>query len=47
MWTEILKISLMADFSATCFASDQPIFPHYSGTEAWIEAPQAPEYRAR
>ena len=40
---ETLKISLMADFSANWSASD-----HYnSGTEARIEAPQAPEDRAR
>ena len=37
----------MADFSATFSAIDQPIFPYYSGREAWIEAPQAPEERAR
>ena len=41
---ETLKISLMAHFSATWSSSDQPISP---GTEAWIEAPQAPEDRAR
>ena len=34
----------MADFNATWSASDQPVF---SGTEARIEAPQAPEDRAR
>ena len=37
----------MADFSANWSASDQPIFPYNSGTEARIEAPQAPEDRAR
>ena len=36
----------MADFSATWSASDRPIFPYNSGTEARIEAPQAPEVRA-
>ena len=44
---ETLKISLMAHFSATWSASDQPISPYNSGTEARIEAPQAPEDRAR
>ena len=42
-----LKISLMADFSANWSARDRPVFPYNSGTEAWIEAPQAPEDRAR
>ena len=38
--------SLTADFSAIWSASERPIFPYNSGTEARIEAPQAPE-RAR
>ena len=42
-----IKISLMADFSANWFASDRPVFPYNSGTEVRIEAPQAPEDRAR
>ena len=29
----------MADFSATWSASDRPVFPYNSETEAWIEAP--------
>ena len=33
----------MADFSATLSASDWPIFPYNSVTEAQIEALQAPE----
>ena len=33
----------MADFSANWSASDRPVFPYNSGTEA----PQAPEDRAR
>ena len=37
----------MADFSVTWSASDQPVFPYNSGTEARIEAPQALEDRAR
>ena len=37
----------MADFSANWSASDQPVSPYNSGTEARIEAPQAPEDRAR
>ena len=37
----------MAHFSATWSASDQPVSPYNSGTEAWIEVPQAPEDRAR
>ena len=37
----------MADFSDTWSASDQPISPYNSGTEARIEAPQAPEDRAK
>ena len=37
----------MADFSATWSASDRPIFPYNPGTEALIEAPQAPKDRAR
>ena len=44
---ETLKISLVVDFSANWSASDRPVFPYYSGTEARIEAPQAPEDRAR
>ena len=35
----------MAHFSATCSASDRPVSPYNSGTEARIEAPQAPEDR--
>ena len=37
----------MAHFSATWSASDRPVSPYNSGTEARIEAPQAPEDRAR
>ena len=38
----------MADFSANWSASDRPVFPYNnSGTEARIEAPQAPKDRAR
>ena len=37
----------MADFSATWSASDQLISPYNLGTEAWIEAPQAPEDRRK
>ena len=37
----------MADFSATWSASDRPISPYNSGTGARIEAPQAPEDKAR
>ena len=37
----------MADFSATWSASDQSVSPYNSGTEVLIEAPQAPEDRAR
>ena len=37
----------MADFSVTWSASDRPVFPYNSGTEAQIEAPQAPEDRVR
>ena len=33
----------MSDFSATLSASDRHVFPYNSGTEAQIEAPQAPE----
>ena len=44
---ETLKISLVAIFSATGSTSDRPVFPYYSGIEAWIEAPQAPEGRAK
>ena len=42
-----LKFKLMADFFVTCSASDRPVFPYNSGTEAQIEAPQAPEDRVR
>ena len=44
---ETLKISFMAQSSATWSASDRPVSPYNSGTEARIEAPQAPEDRAR
>ena len=37
----------MADFSANLSASDWPVSTYNSGTEARIEAPQAPEDRAR
>ena len=37
----------MADFSANWSASDRSFSPYNSGTEARIEAPQAPEDRAR
>ena len=37
----------MADFSATWSASDRAVFPYNSRTKARIEAPQAPEDRAR
>ena len=37
----------MADFSDNWSARDQPVSPYNLGTEAWIEAPQAPEDRAR
>ena len=37
----------MVDFYATWSASDRPVFPYNSGTEAQIEAPQAPKDRAR
>ena len=37
----------MVDFSATWSASDRPFFPYNSGTEAQIEAPQAPKDRAK
>ena len=40
---ETLKICLMAHFSATWSASDRPVSPYNSGSEAWIEALQAPE----
>ena len=40
---ETLKISLMANWSA----SDRSVFTYNSETEARIEAPQAPEDRAR
>ena len=33
----------MADFSANWSASDWPVSPYNLGTEAQIEAPQAPE----
>ena len=36
---ETLQISLLADFSANWSASDRPVFPYNSGTEARIEAP--------
>ena len=42
-----IKISLMADFSATWSAIDRPVFPYNSGKEAWIEAQQAPVDRAK
>ena len=41
------KISLVSIFSATWSASDRPVSPSYSGTEAWIEVPQAPEGRVK
>ena len=45
---ETLKKSLMANFSANIFsASDQPLFPYHSGTEAGIEVPPALEDRGR
>ena len=44
---ETLKIFLMSHFSATWSARDRPISPYNSGTEARIEAPKAPENRAR
>ena len=44
---ETLKISLMAHFSANWSASDRPVSPYNSGTEAWIEVPQAQEDRAK
>ena len=37
----------MADFSANWYASDRPISPYNLGTEVQIEAPKAPEDRAR
>ena len=37
----------MAHFSATWSARDRPFSPYNSGTEARIEAQQAPEDRAR
>ena len=37
----------MAHFSATWSASDRPVSPYNSGTEALIEAPQAAEDRAK
>ena len=37
----------MADFSANWSASDRPVFPYNSGTEAWIAALQAPKDRVR
>ena len=43
---ETLKIRLMAHFSATWSASNRPISPYNSGTEAQIEVPQAPGDRA-
>ena len=46
-WTETLEISLMADFSANWSASDWPVSSYNLGTEVQIEAPQAPEDRAR
>ena len=36
----------MADFSANMSARDRPVSPYNSGTEAWIDVPQAPEDRA-
>ena len=47
MWTETLKIGLMAIFSATWSASDWPVSPYIFVTEAQIEAQQAPEDRAK
>ena len=44
---ETLKIILMADFSANWSASDRTVFPYNLGTEARIEAPEAPKDRAR
>ena len=37
----------MADFSANWSASDRPVSPYNSGTEARIEAPQTTKDRAR
>ena len=37
----------MAHLSATWSSSDRTVSPYNSGTEAWIEARQAPEDRAR
>ena len=37
----------MADFSANWSASDRPVFPYNLGTEARIEAPQAPENKIK
>ena len=37
----------MANFSSTWSATDRSVSPYYSGTEAQIEAQQAPEYRTR
>ena len=37
----------MADFSNNWSASDRLVSPYNSGTEALIEAPQAPEDRAK
>ena len=44
---ETSKINLMADFSVTWSASDRLVFPYNLRTEARIEAPQAPEDKAR
>ena len=46
-WTEKLKISLMANFSATFSASDWLVSPYNSGTEEQIEVPQVPEDRGK
>ena len=42
-----IKNKFNGRFSANWSASDRPIFPYNSGTEARIEAPQVPEDRAR
>ena len=44
---QTLKMSLMANFTVTWSASDRPVSSYNSGREAQIEAPQAPEGRAR
>ena len=45
IWASRTQLPPVSDPS-TWSAKDRPIFPYNSGTEARIEAPQAPEDRA-